>query len=81
VSKPTDAAMRAARAWFHEPNCEAAICDLAPIIDREFAGLVEAARTIDSMPVDGCSPAVIESMLRQAKTLVYTALAKIGGGA
>lgn len=34
----------------------------------------EAMRTIDTMPVDGCSPSVIESMLRQAKSLAYAAL-------
>ena len=45
--------------------------------------LVEAAKIIDAMPVDGCSPSVIESMLRQAKSLVYAALAaiRVEGGA
>jgi len=43
----------------------------------------EALKTIDTMPVDGCTPMVIESMLRQAKSLAYTALAQSaveGGG-
>ena len=43
----------------------------------------KAARIIDTMPVDGCSPSCIESMLRQAKTLCYKALSALdakGGG-
>lgn len=38
----------------------------------------EALRIIDAMPVDGCSPFAIESMLRQAKSLAYTALRSAG---
>ena len=38
------------------------------------AELLAALRTIDTMPVDGCSPSVIESMLRQAKSLAYAAI-------
>ena len=41
---------------------------------RELQRAVEALETIDTMPVDGCSPLIVESMLRQAKTLAYNAL-------
>lgn len=40
----------------------------------ENARLRDALKTIDTMPVDGCSPSVIESMLRQAKSLAYAAI-------
>ena len=79
MSKPTDAAMRAAKAWFHEPNCEAAICDLASIIDREFAGLVEAASRIARMVGNGNGPGVVVTP-GECRAL-WDALAKIGGGA
>ncbi len=41
---------------------------------------VKVLQTIDTMPVDGVSPYVIESMLRQAKSLAYAALAKAKEG-
>jgi hypothetical protein len=43
--------------------------------DAEIWRLRGALSIIDTMPVDGCSPSVIESILRQAKTLAHTALA------
>ena len=40
----------------------------------EIELLREALSVIDTMSVDGCSPSVIESMLRQAKTLAHIAV-------
>lgn len=62
-------------------NAMSGIASAAP---GSVAKLVEAAKIIDAMPVDGCSPVVVESMLRQAKSLVYAALSAItveGGAA
>jgi hypothetical protein len=70
--------MRAARAWFHEPNCEAAICDLASIIDREFAGLVEAAKGLSCGDDWNNGTHALKHGYRQK---LLDALAKIGGGA
>lgn len=39
-----------------------------------LAACEEALATIVTMPVDGCCPSVIESMLRQAKSLACTVL-------
>jgi len=83
MTNPTPAAMRAAEAIgqhlaFHAAGHTASNDNLARIIDAEtgLAELVRVLRTIDAMPVDACTPFVIESMLRQAKTLAYQALAR-----
>ena len=48
---------------------------------RRADKMLAALSTVDTMPVDGCSPFVIESMLRQAKTLAYQAIAAAAGDA
>ncbi len=48
--------------------------------EAEREKLLTAMRVIDTMPVDGCTPSVIESMLRQAKTLAYNARSPREGG-
>jgi len=82
VTNPTPSAMRAAEAIVQIRDDEEIgrhdAASIARIIDAEtgLAELVRVLRTIDAMPVDACTPFVIESMLRQAKTLAYQALAR-----
>jgi len=63
--------------------CVNALSGIAHAEPGSIKRLVEAAKIIDTMPVDGCSPMVVESMLRQAKSLVYAALQsiRVEGGA
>lgn len=49
-------------------------CNFAERGRGNLAACEEALATIVTMPVDGCCPSVIESMLRQAKSLACTVL-------